>query len=154
MRSVWPGLDQERTMSFNLATILRESARSRPYKVALISGEHQMTYVELDRASDRFAAGLRDSGIAAGDVIGLQLPNVAQFAIAYFAILKTGAITVPVNVLYKADEVAFILRDCRAKMLITWAGAAEEAAKGAADAGVSDLVVLAGPGVPVPDAGR
>lgn len=45
-------------MALNLATILRESARSRPDKVALISGATRVTYAELDAASDRFAAGL------------------------------------------------------------------------------------------------
>ncbi|MFI5696453.1 long-chain fatty acid--CoA ligase [Kribbella sp. NPDC051586] len=137
-------------MSFNLATILSESARTHAGKIAVISGDFRMTYAELDAASDRFAAGLRARDIHPGDSVGLQLPNLPQFVIAYFGLLKAGAITVPMNVLYKADEVAYILRDAQARMLITWAGVAEEAAKGAAEAGVYDLVTVTTPGLPQP----
>jgi long-chain acyl-CoA synthetase len=140
-------------MSFNLATILCESARALPDKIAVIGGGRRMTYAELDAAADRFAAGLLRKGIVAGDAVALQLPNVPQFAIAYFGILKAGAVVVPMNVLYKADEVNFILRDSGARLLITWAGVAEQAAKGAADAGLSEVVVLTTPGVPAPAVG-
>ncbi|GAA3592687.1 long-chain fatty acid--CoA ligase [Kribbella ginsengisoli] len=135
-------------MSFNLATILTESALGHPDKVAVISGAHRLTYAEIDAASDRFATGLRDQGIRPGDPVGLQLPNLPQFVIAYFGILKAGAIAVPMNVLYKADEIAYILKDAGTRMLITWAGVAEEAAKGASQAGVSNLVVVTIPGMP------
>ncbi len=138
-------------MGFNLATILRESARSHADHVAVISGADRMTYAELDAASDRFASGLIRRGVGPGDAVGLQLPNVPEFVVAYFGLLKAGAVVVPMNVLYKSDEVAFILRDAHARMLVTWARIAESSAKGAADAGVPDLVVL--PAAGLPDAG-
>ncbi|MFC4950734.1 long-chain-fatty-acid--CoA ligase [Pseudonocardia sp. GCM10023141] len=141
-------------MSFNLATILRESARSNPDRTVVISGEHHMSYAQLDLASDRFAAGLRARGFQPGDTVGLQLPNVPQFLIAYFGMLKAGCVVVPMNVLYKAGEVAHVLRDSGARMLVTWAGFAEQAAKGAADAGVTELVVLTTPGIAQPSVGR
>ena len=141
-------------MPFNLATILRESARARPGRTALISGTHRMTYAELDAASDRLATGLRHRGLRPGDAVGLQLPNVPQFAVAYFGILKAGCVAVPMNVLLKAREAAHVLRDSDARLLITWAGAAEEAAKAAADVGLGDLVVLTTPGVPQPPLGQ
>jgi long-chain acyl-CoA synthetase len=141
-------------MSFNLATILRESARTHAAKPAVLVEGARLTYAELDALSDRFAAGLLARGVAPGDTVALQLPNVPQFVIAYFGILKTGAVVVPMNVLLKAGEVGHILHDSGARLLITWAGVAEEAAKGAADAGVADVVVLTTPGVPQPGFGR
>ncbi|HXV93558.1 MAG TPA: long-chain fatty acid--CoA ligase [Pseudonocardia sp.] len=141
-------------MSFNLATILHESARSHPDKTAAISDGARMTFAELDAMSDRFAAALDARGLEPGDAVGLQLPNVPQFLIAYFGILKAGCVVVPMNVMLKAGEVAYLLRDSGARTLVTWAGVAEEAAKGAADVGVSDLVVLTTPGVPEPGIGR
>ena len=126
-------------MSLNLATILRESARSHPAKPAVIMDDRRVTYAELDAASDRLAAGLQRRGLVAGDAVALQLPNVPQFVVAYFGILKAGCVVVPMNVLYKAGEVEHVLRDSGARMLITWAGVAEEAAKGAAGAGVTDV---------------
>lgn len=135
-------------MSFNLATILTESALSHPDKTAVISGTHRLTYAELDAVSDRFAIGLRAQGIRPGDTVGLQLPNIPQFVIAYFGLLKAGAVAVPMNVLYKADEIAYILRDAQARMLITWASVAEEAAKSADQADVPGLVIVTTPGSP------
>ncbi|GAA4547357.1 AMP-binding protein [Pseudonocardia xishanensis] len=133
-------------MGLNLATMLRESARTHPHRVALRLDDAVLGYADLDAAADRFAAGLRRHGIRPGDAVALQLPNVPQFAIAHFGILKAGAVVVPVNVLLKAREVAYVLSDSGARTLVTWGGVAAEAAKGAADAGVTDLVVLGDPG--------
>ncbi len=141
-------------MSLNLATILRESARSHPAKPAVIMNDRRVTYAELEAASDRLAVGLQRRGLVAGDAVALQLPNVPQFVVAYFGILKAGCVVVPMNVLYKAGEVEHVLRDSGARMLITWASSAEEAAKGAAGAGLTDVAVLTPPGLPASRAGR
>ncbi|MFY9933529.1 MAG: AMP-binding protein, partial [Streptosporangiaceae bacterium] len=79
-------------MDFNLAVTLRESARRVPGKAAVILGETRISYAELDGLSDRVAANLAASGLAAGDRVGLQLPNIPQFVIAYFGILKAGGV--------------------------------------------------------------
>src|ERR1022692_3621555 len=79
-------------MSFNLAVILRETASASPGKpVALFPGG-QLAYGELDALSDRLAAGLESSGLRPGDVVALQLPNIPQFLVAYFGILKAGCV--------------------------------------------------------------
>ena len=56
-------------MTFNLATILRESARANPTKTAAILGGQPMSYAELDAASDRFAVGLDRRGLRPGDAV-------------------------------------------------------------------------------------
>ena len=94
------------------------------------------TYRELDQASDRLAASLAATGIKPGDPVALQLPNIPQFLISYFGILKAGGIVVPLNVMLRAPEVAFHLGDSGARVLITWAGVLAEAAKGAEAAGL------------------
>ena len=102
-------------MSLNLASMLRESALAYPDKpVALFDGG-RLSYAELDALSDRFAVGLRASGVGPGETVGLQLPNIPHFLIAYFGMLKAGCIAVPLNVLLKAPEVAFSLGDARAR---------------------------------------
>ncbi|MFI5040634.1 MAG: long-chain fatty acid--CoA ligase [Acidimicrobiales bacterium] len=141
-------------MTFNLAMMLRESARANPAKpVALFDGG-QLSYAELDALSDLFAAGLRREGITPDDAVGLQLPNLPQFLIAYFGILKAGSVVVPLNVLLRAPEIAYQLHDSDARALITWAGTAVEAAKGAADAGVDRIWVVNTPGTPDVSVGR
>ena len=141
-------------MSFNLAVICREAAAETPDKAALILDDVRVSYGELDAASDRVAAGLRAIGIGRGDAVGLQLPNLPQFVITYMAILKAGAVMVPMNVLLKAPEVTHYLRDSGARVLITWDGVAEEAARGAAAAGdIAVYVVTTGFG-DIPEGAR
>lgn len=141
-------------MSLNLAMMLREAARTRPEKDALLFDGRAVSYVALDAASDRFAAGLLARGLVPGDAVALQLPNVPLFVVAYFGILKAGCVVVPMNVLWPAGTTAHILRDSGARMLVTWADVADEAAKGAADAGLQEIVVLGRPGVPHASIGR
>jgi long-chain acyl-CoA synthetase len=131
-------------MSFNLAVILTETARSAPeHPVAVFDGG-RLTYRELDQASDQVAAALAVSGIEPGDRVALQLPNIPQFLVSYFGMLKAGGIVVPLNVLLRAPEIAFHLSDSGARALITWAGVLGEAAKGAETAGV-DTIYAVGP---------
>ncbi len=129
-------------MSFNLAVILRETASASPGKPAALYTGGQLTYGELDVLSDRLAASLQAGGIGPGDPVALQLPNIPQFLISYFGILKAGGVVVPLNVLLKAQEVAFHLDDSAAKMLITWEGVLGEAAKGAEAAGVGEIYAV------------
>lgn len=141
-------------MSFNLASICREAAMDTPDKTAIILDDVRITYAQLDALSDGLAAGLRAAGVGRGAAVGVQLPNIPQFLVAYFGILKTGAAVVPMNVLLKAPEVAHQLRDSGARLLVTWDGVAAEAAKGAADAGgVPVHVVVTGAGA-MPEGAR
>jgi len=118
-------------MSLNLATIIRESALAQPDKVAFVLDPIRLTYAQLDALSNQFAASLQQQGVKPGDRVGIMLPNVPQFPIAYYGALKAGAIVVPMNVLLKAPEVNFYLADSEAKILITWQDFLAEAQKGA-----------------------
>jgi len=141
-------------MSLNLATMLRESAMAYPDKPVGLFDGGRLTYRELDALSDRLAVGLRASGLEPGDRVGLQLPNVPQFLIAYFGVLKAGCIAVPLNVLLKAPELAYCLGDAQARTLVTWADIAEEAIEGAGTAAVSTVYVVNTSGAPELAAGR
>jgi long-chain acyl-CoA synthetase len=132
-------------VSFNLAVILNETARSSPEVPVAVYDGGQLTYAELDQASDRLAAALAAAGIAPGDRVALQLPNIPQFLISYFGILKAGGVVVPLNVMLKAPEVAFHLADSGAAVLITWEGILTEAAKGAEAAGLDQIYVVGHP---------
>lgn len=104
----------------------------------------QLTYAELDRASARLAGWLRDHGVRPGDRVGIMLPNVPDFAIIYYGVLRAGAVVVPMNVLLKQREVAFYLGDAGARLLFAWIAFADAAEAGAAEAGARCLVL--GPG--------
>jgi long-chain acyl-CoA synthetase len=131
-------------MDFNLAVMVTEAARRAPGKPAVILGETKVSYAQLDAQSDLVAASLSADGLTPGDRVGLQLPNIPQFVVAYFGILKAGGVVVPMNVLLKAPEIEFQLRDSGARTLITFGGCLDEAAKAAASAAVASLYVAAG----------
>ena len=141
-------------MTLNFATVLKEAARQQPGKAAALFDGGRLTYAELDALSDRFAAGLRRDGIGPGDAVALQLPNLPQFLIAYFGLLKNGSVVVPLNVLLKAPEVEYHLSDSGARALITWSGITDEAGKGAAGAGLDRIFVVDTGGVGEPPVGR
>ena len=90
----------------------------------------QLTYRQLDQASDRVAAKLVAAGIEPGDRVALP-----QFLTSYFGILKAGAVVVPLNVLLRAPEIANHLEDSGALVLITWEGVLAEAVMDAEAAG-------------------
>ena len=131
-------------MSFNLAVILRETALASPGRPAILYPGGSLTYAELDGLSDLVAAGLQASGVRPGDAVALQLPNVPEFVVSYFAILKAGGVAVPVNTMLKAPEAAFILGDSAAKILITWGSVLDHALTGAVSAGVSEIYSVGG----------
>jgi long-chain acyl-CoA synthetase len=122
-------------MGLNLASIATESAARVPNSPAVRLGGTEVTYAELDERSARLATLLRAQGLEAGDRVGVMLPNVLEFPIAYYGVLRAGGIVVPMNVLLKRREIAFYLEDSGAKLLLAWHGFAEEARGGAEDAG-------------------
>ncbi len=128
-------------MGLNLASLLAKSAERSPDAPAIRLGESELTYAELDDRSARLATLLREQGIEAGDRVGVMLPNVPDFPVAYYGVLRAGAIVVPMNVLLKRREIAFYLEDSGAKLLLAWHGFCDQACDGAADAGVELIEV-------------
>ena len=135
-------------MSFNLAAILHESALADPQAAALRFGGTVASYSELDDESGRIAEGLRTAGLAPGEVVAVQLPNIPQFVSLYFGILKAGLVLLPLNPLLKAREIAYHLRDSRARILVTHETFLADAGPGAQTADVAVYVVPAGHAAP------
>src|SRR5690625_573822 len=93
-------------------------SRKSPEKIALKTEDSQYTYVELNEQADRLAAGLEKAGVEQGDKIILVLPNGYDFVVSYFAVLKIGAIVVPINDSLTGMEVERIYHDAEAKGII------------------------------------
>ena len=101
-----------------LFEILRSSARRWPRRNAIIFAGMEMTFQELDQLSDRFASALVDLGVKKGDRIAIHLPNCPQFTIAYYGLLKAGAVFVPLSLLLAEREISFQLDDSEAEVYI------------------------------------
>jgi long-chain acyl-CoA synthetase len=127
----------------NLARILDEAARMYPERPAVRLDNLVITYEQLDDLSGRAAGWLRERGVAPGDRVGVMLPNVAQFPVLYYGVLRAGGTVVPMNPLLKAREVQHYLGDSGAKLVFAAASAAAEAAAGAAAVGAEAVTVEA-----------
>ncbi|MFE2267102.1 long-chain-fatty-acid--CoA ligase [Streptomyces griseosporeus] len=125
----------------NLAEFLVETAHRQPQRPALRLGPVTLTYAELDGLSARAAALLRAEGVREGDRVALMLPNVPEFVVLYYGILRAGGIVVPLNPLLKSRETEYHLRDCGAALLLEWHAAPGEGTEGAAAAGVRRMSV-------------
>lgn len=109
----------------NLATVLESAARRAPEGTALTFQGKTFSYAETDALAARIAAGLARAGVAPGDRVALACPNLPQFVFLYFGILKCGAVVVPLNVLLKEDEIAFLLEDSGATGFFCFEGTDE-----------------------------
>lgn len=101
-----------------LTEYLRAWARERPQAAALVYYGHELDYASLDRQSDRMAALLRAHGVAAGDRVAVLLQNSPQFSIAFFGILKAGAVYVPISPMSRAFELEHVLTDTDAVAIV------------------------------------
>ncbi len=105
-------------MSFNLATILQESAVAYGSRAVAVLDGRTLTYAELEAASGRVAGALLRAGLQNGDRVGVKLPNSFEFLYAYFGILKAGLVMVPINPLLKTAEIGYVMEDSGAARLI------------------------------------
>ena len=128
--------------TMSVASILSETAHRLPDNVALIFDDQEISYGDLWEQTRRYAGALRARGIGPGDKVALMIPNVPDFPRAYYGVLALGGVVVPIHSLLKAEEIAYMLRDSGAKLLICAAPLLGEGAKGAALAGVETLTVL------------
>src|SRR3954451_3947643 len=119
----------------NLARIVADSAARSAEHPALKLSEEVVSYGRLDELVARCAALLRALGVGPGDRVGVMLPNVPQFAVAYYGVLRCGAIVVPMNILLKGRETTFYLSDPEAKAVFAWHEFLESARVGAEAAG-------------------
>ncbi len=128
----------------NLATILVQTAARHPDRIAIQLDDQLLRYRDLDEASARAASWLAGRGIAPGDRVALVFPNVPEFAVLYYGILRAGAIVVPMNPLLKAREVEYFLADSQASLVLAWHVVAGEAAEGAKRTGTDFVTVEPG----------
>jgi fatty-acyl-CoA synthase len=109
----------------NLVDHLRHWARWQPGRAAVRFEGRTVTWAELDHATDRLAAGLAARGAGAGDPVAILMGNRPEYVEAMLAILKLGAVVVPLNTRWTATELLHPLEDCGARLVMTEASTAE-----------------------------
>jgi long-chain acyl-CoA synthetase len=101
-----------------LHEILIKTAKEHPEKAAIAYFDGEITYRGLDSLSNKFAAALAALGVKKGDRVAIFLPNIPQFVIAYYGILKAGAVLTAISPLHKEREVEYQLSDSEAETIV------------------------------------
>jgi len=144
-----------------LTEYLRAWAKKQPEHPAVIFYGHTLTYADLDKQSDRFAALLMSKGVKKGDRVAVFMPNCPQFHIVFFGILKLGAVHVPVSPLSRAFELAYELNDTDAEVIVAQDQLIETVNQVKGETKLREIIVTsladvipAAPTIPVPDSLR
>lgn len=101
-----------------LPSVVKHFATTRPRHSALLEATRSLTYADLWDASRKLASGFIELGIAEGDVVAAQLPNVVEFVVSYVATNLIGAIYQPVHLSYRGPDLKFLLGHSGAKAFI------------------------------------
>jgi fatty-acyl-CoA synthase len=102
-----------------VAELLDSVTEAHPDRPLVITDDRTYTYGEVQEWSARLAEGLRASGVGPGEHVALVMANYPEFAALKFAIARVGAVAVPVNYLLRRDELAYVLEQSDAVMLVT-----------------------------------
>lgn len=105
--------------SILLPELIYRAADRDPSALALTFGKSTLCYAELQDAVNRFASGLLSIGLQRGERVAIYLEKRFEMVIASFGAPAAGGVFVPINPLLKADQVAYILRDCNVRILVT-----------------------------------
>ncbi len=136
---VAPEIDPDRYAS--IIDILDESVAKYGDKTAYINMGQTISFSELDSLSRQFAAYLMNNGFKPGDAIAIMMPNLLQYPVALFGILRAGMTAVNVNPLYTARELKHQLNDSQAKAIIIVENFAHTLDKVVADTGIQEVLL-------------
>lgn len=101
-----------------LTWLLDNAVKRYAGHTAILYFGNRLTYAQLSTLANRFAVGLQKLGISKGDRVAIALPNIPQYLIAYFGVLRAGAIAVPTNPLYTQREMQHQLADSGARIIV------------------------------------
>jgi acyl-CoA synthetase (AMP-forming)/AMP-acid ligase II len=138
------------TITPTIPALVRSSAARFGEKPFLIADGKMLSYLDLDLRSSKLARALLEAGIGKGDHVGILMPNSVEWAIAWFATTRIGAVAVPLNTFYKASELAWTARHSDLKAILAWptfrnhdfVERLEEALPGLADQRTAGRIVL------------
>lgn len=127
----------------SLVDILEESVKKYADRPAFVNMDQVITYKELDELSAQFAAYLQSIGLKKGDAVAIMMPNLLQYPVAIFGVLRAGMVVVNVNPLYTARELKHQLNDSKAKAILILKNFATTLQKIEKDVSLDKVIVTA-----------
>ena len=98
-------------MPSSVGVLVQQAARRFGDKTALVFEGQRWSFRELDTASSKVAAQLQQRGIGAGDKVSLFSANGPEWIVAYYAVMKLGAVANPLNLMLTPEEAAFAVNE-------------------------------------------
>ena len=98
---------------------LVEIAQKYPEHTAIVDDRRRIAYRELADLVKGFSSGLSSLGVGAGDCVAVILPNCTEFVVSFYAAAKLNAVLLPLNHLFKAEELGYYIKDSDARVIIT-----------------------------------
>ncbi len=103
---------------FTLHDLLRNSVERDPTKIAIVDGDAEYTYEDLEYQSNSLGAALVEAGVEKGDRVGVYMEKSWEAIVAMLAASRTGAAYVNINPLFKPPQVAYVAQDCDIRVMI------------------------------------
>jgi len=128
----------------NLLADIEQRAAEMPEATAIGFRGQELSYGEFWAQTGRFAKALADSGVDPGDRVGVYLPNLPQYVIAFHGILRAGGIVVPMNPQYKSREISHLLGDSGATAVVALADLVPQVQEVQDDTDVHTIVSVGG----------
>ena len=128
-------------MRYLLHHYLRDAATATPDAIALVDGDIELTYAELDQRSDSVASRLVELGVSRGDRVGIYLPKSIEGVIGIYAAMKAGAAYVPIDPSAPVSRVSYIMSNCGIRHVIS-SNSRKKSWAALAEAGVEDIIAL------------
>src|SRR5438093_10945671 len=113
-----PDLEYNLIHRFNVGDALRRSAARQQDKHATHFSGRDLSYRELDTLANRIARMLQESGIRRGDAVAIYAVNSPEFLATFFGCARIGAVLVPINLMFTADDVEYVFQKTRIKALL------------------------------------
>lgn len=101
-------------MPMSVGALLCDAAQRFGDKTALVFEDQRWSFRELDDCSSKLAQQLQKHGFGVGDTVSLFSPNCPEWIVAYYAVMKIGAVACPLNLMLTPDEAAYAMNDCGA----------------------------------------
>ena len=120
---------------------LEESARKYPDRACTIFKGAVISFKGMNDITDRIAAALVDMGVKKGDRVGIFMPNIPQFVMAYFGILKAGGVVVAINPTYPVSEILKPVKDAGIEIMFVMSRFYKTVKKAQEDSGLKTLIV-------------
>ncbi|BCX78854.1 long-chain-fatty-acid--CoA ligase [Campylobacter sp. 19-13652] len=127
---------------YNLYEILSQIASTNGSRIAIFDDKARISYKGLFNSVGTLAGHLQAMGVSKGDRVAMVVANSSEFVISYLAITATAAVAVPINTFLKSEEIAYILKDCEARVLFASASLRTEIVKASKSLNLEHIIYI------------